>query len=130
MKSGLLIHVLALSLLWLLLWLVLPVAHASNTAPTRSFTTDWLCDNGRVLRFNAHPRRPDGDGQLTYIGSRVEVTATPTDSGSRYASKDGKVVWHSKGDEGQLTFEPLLSEPITCRLKPPGRVDGKNTSKK
>ncbi len=112
------------------IWLFLPAAHASNTAPTRSFTTDWLCDNGRLLRFNAHPRRPEGHAQLTYIGSRVEVTATPTVSGARYVSKDGKVVWHSKGDEGQLSFDSLLSEPITCRLKPPSRTDGKTPPKK
>ncbi|MBC8120037.1 MAG: MliC family protein [Burkholderiaceae bacterium] len=110
--------------------LFLPAAQASNTAPTRSFTTDWLCDNGRMLRFNAHPRRPEGHAQLTYIGSRVEVTATPTVSGSRYVSKDGKVVWHSKGDEGQLSFDPLLSEPLTCRVKPPSRTDGKTQPKK
>ena len=84
--------------------LLSPVAQASNTAPSRSFTTDWLCDNGRILRFNAHPRRPEGAAQLTYIGSRVEVTPTPTVSGSRYVSKDGKVAWHSNGDEGQLTL--------------------------
>jgi len=125
MRAGLRIQVLAFSL-----WLVVPVAHASNTAPTRSFTTDWLCDNGRMLRFNAHPRRPEGDAQLTYIGSRVAVTATPAASGTRYESKDGKVVWHSKGDEGQLTFDPLLSEPITCRLKPPGRSESNSQSKK
>ena len=111
------------------LWLAFPMAYASNTASTRSFTTDWLCDNGRLLRFNAHPQRPDGDAQLTYIGSRVELTATPSVSGTRYASKDGKVVWHSKGDEGQLTFDPLLSEPITCRLKS-DRGDSKKQSKK
>ncbi len=111
--------------------LLSPVAQASNTAPSRSFTTDWLCDNGRILRFNAHPRRPEGAAQLTYIGSRVEVAPTPTVSGSRYVSKDGKVVWHSNGDEGQLTFDPLLSEPITCRLKKPSdRADGKTQSKK
>ena len=110
--------------------LVLPAAQASNTAPSRSFTTDWLCDNGRVLRFNAHPRRPEGDAQLTYIGSRVAVTATAAASGTRYESKDGKVIWHSKGDEGQLTFDPLLAEPITCRLKPPGRTDPKPQPKK
>ena len=111
--------------------LLSPVAQASNTAPSRSFTTDWLCDNGRILRFNAHPRRPEGAAQLTYIGSRVEVAPTPAVSGSRYVSKDGKVVWHSNGDEGQLTFDPLLSEPITCRLKKPAdRADGKTQSKK
>ena len=111
--------------------LLSPVAQASNTAPSRSFTTDWLCDNGRILRFNAHPRRPEGAAQLTYIGSRVEVVATPTISGARYVSKDGKVVWHSNGDEGQLTFDPLLSEPITCRLKKSSdRADGKTQSKK
>ena len=61
----------------------------------------------------------------------MEVVATPTISGSRYASKDGKVVWHSNGDEGQLTFDSLLSEPITCRLKKPtDRVDSKPQSKK
>ena len=113
----------------LALWLAFPLAYASNTVPTRSFTTDWLCDNGRLLRFNAHPRRPDGEAQLTYIGSRVELTATLAASGSRYASKDGKVVWHSKGDEGQLTFDPLLTEPITCRLKS-DRGDSKKQSKK
>lgn len=111
------------------LWLVLPIAQASNTAPTRSFTTDWLCENGRVLRFNAHPQRPPGEAQLTYIGSRVEVLATPSTSGTRYESKDGKVVWHSKGDEGQLMFEPLLSAPITCKLKS-NRADSKTPSKK
>lgn len=102
--------------------LLLPAAQASKPAASRSFTTDWLCDNGRILRFNAHPLRPEGDAQLTYIGSRVEVSATPTVSGSRYASKDGKVVWQSKGDEGQLTFDPLLPEPIICRLKKPSDV--------
>jgi membrane-bound inhibitor of C-type lysozyme len=112
------------------IWLVLPLAQASNTAPSRSFTTDWLCDNGRVLRFNAHPRRPEGAAQLTYIGSRVEVASAPAVSGSRYVSKDGKVVWHTNGDEGQLTFDPLLAEPITCRLKVPGRPDAKSQSKK
>jgi membrane-bound inhibitor of C-type lysozyme len=112
------------------LWLAFSHAQASNTAPTRSFTTDWLCDNGRVLRFNAHPLYPGVQGQLTYIGSRVEVFGTPSSSGTRYESKDGKVVWHSKGDEGQLTFDPLLSEPITCKLKPPSRPSSKTPSKK
>ena len=111
------------------LYLLLPVADASNTAPTRTFTTDWLCDNGRLLRFNAHPRNPGIQGQLTYIGSRVEVFGTPSASGARYESKDGKVVWHSKGDEGQLTFDPLLSEPITCRMKS-DRADSKAKPKK
>jgi membrane-bound inhibitor of C-type lysozyme len=111
-------------------WLLLPAAHASNTAPTRSFTTDWLCDNGRMLHFNEHPRNPGVQAQLTYIGSRVEVFGTPAASGARYESKDGKVVWHSKGDEGQLTFDPLLTEPITCRLKPAARADPKPKTKK
>ena len=112
------------------LCLVYPLAQASNTAPTRTFTTDWLCDNGRVLRFNEHPRFPGTQAQLTYIGSRVEVFGTPAASGTRYESKDGKVVWHSKGDEGQLTFDPLLSEPISCKLKPPSPPSGKIPSKK
>ena len=112
------------------LWLLLPVAQASNTAPTRSFTTDWLCDNGRTLRFNAHPLYPGVQAQLTYIGSRVEVFGTPSTTGARYESKDGKVVWHRNGDEGQLTFDPLLAEPITCKLKPPSPPSGKTPSKK
>ncbi len=124
MKTALRLHAPAF-----LLWLILPVADASNTASTRSFTTEWLCENGRLLRFNAHPRLPGSDAQITYIGSRVELLATPAASGARYASKDGKVVWHSKGDEGQLTFESLLSEPITCRLKS-DRADSKKQSKK
>ncbi len=115
-----LLTALALALCW-----SPPSVQASNTAPTRSFTTDWLCDNGRLLRFNSHPRRAETDAQLTYIGSRVEVFGTPAASGVRYENKDGKVVWHSKGDEGQLTFDPLLSEPITCRLKP-ARADSKS----
>ncbi len=31
--------------------LLSPVAQASNTAPSRSFTTDWLCDNGQDPAF-------------------------------------------------------------------------------
>ncbi len=124
MKATLRLHSLALAL-----FLISPLAHASSTGQTRSFTTDWLCDNGRVLRFNAHPLRPADDAQLTYIGSRVVLRATPTESGTRYVSEDGKVVWHSQGDEGQLTFEPLLSEPITCRRQS-SRVDSKKQSRK
>ncbi len=110
--------------------LALPAAHASNTAPTRSFTVEWLCENGRLLRVNAHPRNPGIQAQLTYIGSRVEVYGTPAASGARYESKDGKVIWHSKGDEGQLTFDPLLSEPVTCKLKPAVPSNGKPQPKK
>jgi hypothetical protein len=29
-----------------------------------------------------------------------------------------------------LTFDPLLTEPITCKLKPPSRPSGKTPSKK
>ena len=100
-----------------LLLTAVAAAQASNTAPTRSFTTDWVCENGRTLRVNAHPRRPPQEAQLTYGGSRVELQVVPTASGVRYASKDGKVIWHSQGHEGQLTFDPLLAEPITCKLK-------------
>ena len=89
-------------------------------------------DYGAGRPLDAHPRRPDGDAQLTYIGSRVNVAPTPTPpgAGTRYASKDGKVVWHSKGDEGQLSFDPLLADPVTCRLKPPGRANEKSSPKK
>ena len=97
-----------------------PAVYASNTAPTRSFTTNWLCENGRMLHVNAHPRRPPQEAQLTYGGSRVELHVVPTASGVRYASKDGKVIWHSQGQEGQLTFDPLLSAPITCTLQSHG----------
>jgi membrane-bound inhibitor of C-type lysozyme len=102
---------------FLLAFVMLPAAYASNTAPTRSFTTDWVCANGRILRMNSHPRRPPQEAQLTYGGSRVEVQTVATSSGVRYASKDGKVIWHINGREGQLTFEPLLSAPITCTMK-------------
>jgi hypothetical protein len=29
-----------------------------------------------------------------------------------------------------LTFDPLLSEPITCKLQPPSRPSGKTAPKK
>ena len=96
---------------------LLATADASNTAPTRTFTTEWICDNGRLLRFNGNPREPSGPAWLTYLGERVEMSGKPAASGVRYESEDGKITWHSKGSEGQLTFETLLSEPMTCKLK-------------
>ena len=96
---------------------LLPAADASNTSPTRTFTTEWMCDNGRLLRINVNPRETSGPAWLTYLGERVEMSGKPAASGVRYESEDGKVSWHSKGNEGQLTFDALLSEPITCKLK-------------
>lgn len=93
---------------------------ASNTAPTRSFTTEWLCDNGRVVLVNAHPRRPGKEAWVTYGGQRVAVVLAPAASGARYASADGRVVWYAKGDEAALEFKGVLEQAIACRPKPPG----------
>jgi hypothetical protein len=32
-----------------------------------------------------------------------------------FASPDGKVKWHEKGDEATLQFADLLAEPLRCR---------------
>ena len=90
------------------IWLLLPVAQASNTAPSRSFTTDWLCDNGRTLRFNAHPRRPEGAAQLTYIGSRVEVAADTRSSPALVTSA------RMARSSGTATVTKASSRSIRC----------------
>ncbi len=45
---------------------------ASNTATTRSFTSEWTCSNGRTVLVNAHPRRPREVSHVTYLGNEAD----------------------------------------------------------
>jgi hypothetical protein len=89
-------------------------AQASNTATTRTFTSEWTCSNGRAVLVNAHPRRPSEVSHVTYFGNRVALKPTGPVKDGRHVSADGKVVWQYQGNEGQLSFEGLLPEPVTC----------------
>jgi hypothetical protein len=100
--------------------LATPGAAASNTTTTRSFTSDWLCDNGRSLLVNAHPAPLDEDAWLTYAGKRVEVSlqaGASKDGAQRFASKDGKVAWACLKESCMLQFAVEPSQPVTCKLK-------------
>jgi hypothetical protein len=103
--------------------LLAPLAGAqSNTAPTRSFTTEWTCDNGRKLLINAHPRRPREEAHLSYVGNRVEVRLQGPVAEGRYASADGKVVWQvdpTDRNRGQLSYAGLLPQPMSCTRNDP-----------
>ena len=81
----------------------------------RPLTTTWLCENERSVLLNVHPRRPSEEAWLTYAGTRVAVEQTRSASGVSFASPDGKVKWHEKGDEATLQFAELLAEPLRCR---------------
>ena len=81
----------------------------------RPLTTTWLCENERSVLLNFHPRRPAEEAWLTYAGTRVAVERTRSASGVSFASPDGKVKWHEKGDEATLQFADLLAEPLRCR---------------
>lgn len=81
----------------------------------RPLTTTWLCENERSVLLNFHPRRPSEEAWLTYAGTRVAVERTRSASGLSFASADGKVKWHEKGDEATLQFADLLTEPLLCR---------------
>jgi hypothetical protein len=87
---------------------------ASNTAPTRTFTSEWTCSNGRAVLVNAHPRRPREVSHVTYLGNRMALKPTGPAKDGRHVSADGKVIWQYQGNEGQLSFEGLLPEPVTC----------------
>jgi hypothetical protein len=89
-------------------------AQGSNTATTRSFTSEWTCSNGRTVLVNAHPRRPREVSHVTYLGNRIALKPTGPAKDGRHVSADGKVVWQYQGNEGQLSFEGLLQEPVTC----------------
>lgn len=98
-------------------------AQSSNTANTRSFTSEWQCDNGRSLFFNAHPRRPREEAHIRYVGNRVEVRITGPVKEGRYASQDGKVVWQVSGNDATFSFEGILPQPISCSrvVMPPAK---------
>jgi membrane-bound inhibitor of C-type lysozyme len=96
------------------------VAGAANTAPSRTFTTEWVCDDGRAVLFNAHPRRPREGAWVTYGGQRVAVKLVSAAAGGRYASADGRVVWHTEGQKAMLEFKGVLDRPLDCRPKPVG----------
>lgn len=82
----------------------------------RPLTSTWMCENERSVLLNFHPRRPSEEAWLTYAGTRVAVERTRSASGVSFASADGKVQWHEKGDEAMLLkFEELVTEPLRCR---------------
>jgi len=92
-------------------------ASAQNTRPTRAFTTEFTCDNGRTLLINAHPRRPREVTHLTYVGNRVEMRLEGTVAEGRYVGRDGKVEWvwsTIRRTEGRLRFDGLPDTPVTC----------------
>jgi hypothetical protein len=122
-------HRLALLLALLLVPLAgLPAAaaaDASNTSTRRSYTSEWVCDNGRPVLFNAHPARPREEAWITYLGNRVEVKL----KSGRFVSADGKVSWQVQRPDksssrsandavATLTFDGLLDQPISCMPKP------------
>jgi membrane-bound inhibitor of C-type lysozyme len=81
----------------------------------RPLTSTWLCENERSVLLNAHPRRQHEEAWLTYGGTRVAIARTRSASGVSFASGDGKVQWHEKGDEATLQFAGLLDAPLLCR---------------
>ncbi|MCX8005112.1 MAG: MliC family protein [Burkholderiaceae bacterium] len=83
----------------------------------RPITREWRCDNGRVVLINYHPRRPQEDAWLTYLGNRVPVTRQAAGAGIAYVSADGRVRWFEKGDEGTLEFGGLLDAPLPCQRR-------------
>ena len=87
----------------------------------RPLTSTWLCENERSVLLNAHPSRRHEEAWLTYAGTRVAVERTRSASGVSFASRDGKVTWHEKGDEATLRFAGLLAEPLTCRRQDAAR---------
>lgn len=91
-------------------------ARSSNTAPTRTFTSEWACENGRTVLINAHPRRPREVAHVTYLGNRVSVKPKGSARDGSHYSEDGRVVWQWRGkDEALLSFDGLLSEPVVCK---------------
>ncbi len=105
-------------------------AQPSNTKPTRAFTSEWTCDNGRSLLVNAHPRRPREVTHITYIGNRVEMKLDGPVADGRYVGRSGQVEWlwsRSNPNEGRLRFDGMPDTPVTCIRKEP---EPKNPTKK
>jgi len=109
-------------------WLIVPIVLAAalpcgdSCAQTRlpqqkPITREWVCDNGRTVSVNYHPRRINEPAWLTYLGNRIEVARTRVDAGIVATSADGKVNWHEKGNSAELEFAGLLDQPLHCELK-------------
>ena len=83
----------------------------------KPITREWICDNGRTVSVNYHPRRLNEPAWLTYLGNRIEVARTRVNAGIFATSADGKVNWHEKGNSAELEFAGLLDQPLHCELK-------------
>jgi hypothetical protein len=94
-------------------------AQKSNTGTSRAFTTEWTCENGRIVLINAHPRRPREVAHVTYLGNRVPVKPKGPAAEGRHVSEDGKVIWQWRGNQGLLSFDGLLPEPVVCTRNNP-----------
>ena len=91
----------------------------AHVGKDRPITTEWKCESGRVLLVNFNPRRSRKVAWVTYGGNRAEVRRVPADSGVAYASKDGTVKWHEKGDEGVVEFAGVIDRPVQCTFVKP-----------
>lgn len=85
----------------------------------RPITRQWKCETGRELLLNFNPRRTREEAWLTYGGNRAEVYRVRSASGVAYASKDGKVKWHEKGEEGIVEFAGVIDKPVQCTFVKP-----------
>lgn len=96
-------------------------AQAATVGKDRPITRTWKCENNRTVLINFNPRRVREEAWLTYGGDRAAVYRVQVDSGVAYASKDGKVQWHERGDDGVVEFEGATDKPVSCRRVQPER---------
>ena len=100
------------------LLLAATAADAQTPPPQpKPITREWICDNGRIVLVNYHPRRIREPAWLTYLGNRIEVARARVDAGISATSADGKVNWHEKGNSAELEFAGLLDAPLHCESK-------------
>lgn len=127
-------HRTALPLASMLLVLATGTAQAQNTKPTRAFTTEFACDNGRMLTVNAHPRRPREVTHIMYVGNRIEMKLQGPAAEGRYIGREGQVEWTwspTNRSEGRLRFDGMPDTPVTCIRKDPepkSKSDAKSDS--
>ncbi len=91
----------------------------AHVGKDRPITREWKCESGRVLLVNFNPRRSKKIAWVTYGGNRAEVHRVPAATGVAYASKDGNVKWHEKGDEGVVEFVGVIDKPVQCTFVKP-----------
>jgi membrane-bound inhibitor of C-type lysozyme len=99
------------------LFLLAPAAFAADARETEAFVVSYRCEDGEAIAVG-YPAYRDAATEpirLAWHGRRYVLHPARSGSGARYLTRDGRLQWWSKGDEGTLAVPGATTILENCR---------------